>query len=186
MSKTFEILDLYNYILKGKERLYFIRVIANYCLKEPMIENPQKHPPVAGLEKTLSLPLGGMFAVALGLIADLTDYDELKSGQRREAVYYGIYGIVRKTGWAACSLIMVGIFSLFGFTLENPGYIELSVFDVSGAAVKNLADGYFEAGHFTIDWDGTTGHALPVSSGLYYYRMKTTDGVLLKRMLYLK
>ena len=42
-----------------------------------------------------------------------------KSGQRREAVYYGIYGIVRKTGWAACSLIMVGVFSLFGFTAEN-------------------------------------------------------------------
>jgi GPH family glycoside/pentoside/hexuronide:cation symporter len=68
----------------------------------------------------VSIPLGGMFAVALGLIADLTDYDELKSGQRREAVYYGIYGIVRKTGWAACSLIMVGVFSLFGFTVENP------------------------------------------------------------------
>lgn len=68
----------------------------------------------------VSVPLGGMFAVALGLIADLTDYDELKSGQRREAVYYGIYGIVRKTGWAACSLIMVGVFSVFGFTLENP------------------------------------------------------------------
>jgi GPH family glycoside/pentoside/hexuronide:cation symporter len=68
----------------------------------------------------VSIPLGGMFAVALGLIADLTDYDELKSGQRREAVYYGIYGIVRKTGWAACSLIMVGVFGLFGFTVENP------------------------------------------------------------------
>jgi len=68
----------------------------------------------------VSIPLGGMFAVALGLIADLTDYDELKSGQRREAVYYGIYGIVRKTGWAACSLIMVWVFSVFGFTVENP------------------------------------------------------------------
>ncbi len=68
----------------------------------------------------VSIPLGGMFAVALGLIADLTDYDELKSGQRREAVYYGIYGIVRKTGWAACALIIVGVFSLFGFTVENP------------------------------------------------------------------
>lgn len=68
----------------------------------------------------VSIPMGGMFAVALGLIADLTDYDELKSGQRREAVYYGIYGIVRKTGWAACSLIMAAIFSVFGFTAQNP------------------------------------------------------------------
>jgi GPH family glycoside/pentoside/hexuronide:cation symporter len=68
----------------------------------------------------VSIPMGGMFAVALGLIADLTDYDELKSGLRREAVYYGIYGIVRKTGWAACSLMMVAVFSVFGFTARNP------------------------------------------------------------------
>lgn len=64
--------------------------------------------------------VGGMLAVALGLIADLTDYDELKSGTRREAMYYGIYGIVRKTGWAACSVIMVSVFRLFGFSAENP------------------------------------------------------------------
>jgi len=73
-----------------------------------------------GILTIVSVPLGGMFVVALGLIADLTDYDELKSGQRREAVYYGIYGIVRKTGWAFCSLIMMGIFNLFGFSAENP------------------------------------------------------------------
>jgi len=68
----------------------------------------------------VSIPLGGMFAVALGLIADLTDYDELKCGKRREAVYYGIYGIVRKTGWAACSLIVAAVFGLFGYSAENP------------------------------------------------------------------
>jgi Na+/melibiose symporter-like transporter len=64
--------------------------------------------------------IGGVLAVALGLIADLTDYDELKSGHRREAMYYGIYGIVRKTGWATCSLIMVSVFGLFGFSPQNP------------------------------------------------------------------
>ena len=68
----------------------------------------------------VAIPVGGMFAVAIGLIADLTDYDELKSGQRREAVYYGIYGIVRKTGWAFCSLLMMAVFHWFGFSAENP------------------------------------------------------------------
>jgi Na+/melibiose symporter-like transporter len=68
----------------------------------------------------VAIPVGGMFAVAIGLIADLTDYDELKSGQRREAVYYGIYGIVRKTGWAFCSLIMMGVFHFSGSALKTP------------------------------------------------------------------
>ncbi|MGD9078365.1 MAG: MFS transporter [Desulfobacterales bacterium] len=66
-----------------------------------------------------AIPLGGMFAAVLGIIADLTDYDQLKSGQRREAIYYGIYGIVRKTGWALCSLILAGVFSAFGYSAEN-------------------------------------------------------------------
>jgi GPH family glycoside/pentoside/hexuronide:cation symporter len=67
-----------------------------------------------------AIPIGGMFTASLGVIADLTDYDELKSGRRREAIYYGLYGIVRKTGWALCSLILVGIFSVFGYSKENP------------------------------------------------------------------
>jgi GPH family glycoside/pentoside/hexuronide:cation symporter len=67
-----------------------------------------------------AIPMGGMFTAVLGIIADLTDYDQLKSGQRREAIYYGIYGIVRKTGWALCSLILAGIFSAFGYSAENP------------------------------------------------------------------
>lgn len=67
-----------------------------------------------------AIPLGGMFTATIGIIADLTDYDQLKSGQRREAIYYGIYGIVRKTGWALCSLILAGVFSVFGYSAENP------------------------------------------------------------------
>ena len=67
-----------------------------------------------------AIPLGGMFAAVLGIIADLTDYDQLKFGQRREAIYYGIYGIVRKTGWALCSLILAGVFSAFGYSGQNP------------------------------------------------------------------
>lgn len=68
----------------------------------------------------IAIPFGGMFAAVLGIIADIADYDELKSGKRREAVYYGIYGIVRKTGWAFCPLIVVGLFSIFGSSIENP------------------------------------------------------------------
>ena len=67
-----------------------------------------------------AIPLGGMFTATLGIIADLPDYDQLKSGQRREAIYYGIYGIVRKTGWALCSLILAVVFSAFGYSADNP------------------------------------------------------------------
>jgi GPH family glycoside/pentoside/hexuronide:cation symporter len=67
-----------------------------------------------------AVPMGGMFTAVLGVLADLTDYDELKTGKNRQAIYYGIYGIVRKTGWAFCSLILAGVFSYFGYSTENP------------------------------------------------------------------
>ncbi len=67
-----------------------------------------------------AIPIGGMFTAVLGVIADLSDYDELKHGKRREAVHYGIYGIVRKTGWALCALILAGVFGAFGYSAQNP------------------------------------------------------------------
>jgi GPH family glycoside/pentoside/hexuronide:cation symporter len=69
---------------------------------------------------TVAIPMGGMFVAAIGLIADITDYDELKHGKRREAIYYGIYGIVRKTGWAFCSLIALAAYRAFGYSSANP------------------------------------------------------------------
>ncbi|UCD82406.1 MAG: MFS transporter [Desulfobacterales bacterium] len=65
-----------------------------------------------------AIPLGGMFVAVLGIIADLADYDQLKFGQRRESIYYGIYGIVRKTGWTLCSLILAEVFPL-SFTVPK-------------------------------------------------------------------
>lgn len=67
-----------------------------------------------------AIPIGGMFITVLAIIADLTDYDELKTGSRREAMYYGIYGIVRKTGWALCSIILTAVYGLFGYSKADP------------------------------------------------------------------
>lgn len=60
-----------------------------------------------------AIPIGGMFTAVLGIISDLTDLGELKTGKRREAIYFGIYGIVRKFGWAFSALILTGVFTIF-------------------------------------------------------------------------
>ncbi len=67
-----------------------------------------------------SLPIGGMFIVFWSLIADLSDYDELKHGKSRKAICYGMYSIVRKISWALCPLILALTFKIFGFSAENP------------------------------------------------------------------
>jgi len=72
-----------------------------------------------------AIPLGGVFVVSLGVISDLTDYGELKNGKRNEAIYFGIYGIVRKTGWAFSGMILSGVFYYFGYSANNPFGVRL-------------------------------------------------------------
>jgi glycoside/pentoside/hexuronide:cation symporter, GPH family len=67
-----------------------------------------------------AIPLGGVFLMSLLLIADLTDYGELKTGKRKEAIYFGIYGFVRKTGWAFSAVILNAVLAAFGYSAENP------------------------------------------------------------------
>jgi glycoside/pentoside/hexuronide:cation symporter, GPH family len=66
-----------------------------------------------------AIPLGGVFLMSLLLIADLTDYGELKTGKRKEAIYYGIYGFVRKTGWAFSAIILNAVLAAFGYRADN-------------------------------------------------------------------
>lgn len=113
---------LKKYSKKTVFRLIIVLMIIGFSLSFFIGELPFFSPLVQAMLvfPVAAIPIGGMFTASLGVIADLTDYDELKSGRRREAIHYGIYGIVRKTGWAICSLILVGIFSAFGYSRENP------------------------------------------------------------------
>jgi GPH family glycoside/pentoside/hexuronide:cation symporter len=72
-----------------------------------------------------AIPLGGVFLMSLLLIADLTDYGELKTGKRKEAIYFGIYGFVRKTGWAFSAVILNGVLAAFGYSAENPTGVKM-------------------------------------------------------------
>lgn len=67
-----------------------------------------------------AIPFSGLFTLSLGLIADLSDYGSLKNGRNEEALYYGIYGIVRKFGWALSSIILSLSYEFFGFSRSNP------------------------------------------------------------------
>jgi GPH family glycoside/pentoside/hexuronide:cation symporter len=66
-----------------------------------------------------AIPLGGVFLLSLLLIADLTDYGELKTKKRKEAIYFGIYGFVRKTGWALSAIILNAVLYGYGYSISN-------------------------------------------------------------------
>jgi hypothetical protein len=72
------------------------------------------------------------------------------------------------------------------FTLPRAAGASLMVFDVAGRRVVELVAGHRDAGDHVVRWDGRdhTGHA--VSSGVYFYQLRTGDQIAVRRMLLIK
>jgi hypothetical protein len=58
------------------------------------------------------------------------------------------------------------------FTLPEAGAVELTVYDLAGRRVTTVLEGMLSAGPQTIDWNGVDGTGKPVSSGVYFARLK--------------
>jgi hypothetical protein len=67
--------------------------------------------------------------------------------------------------------------------LGKPDWIDLSVFDVSGRKVAELAGGYTAAGSYTISWMPGTGGGIGQAPGLYFARLVTTAEVRTVKLL---
>jgi flagellar hook assembly protein FlgD len=74
----------------------------------------------------------------------------------------------------------------FHFELQRQEKVRIDIFDIRGRVVKHLANGFFEKGLNSIDWDGRHTNGDPVSSGSYFVRgvfgeqIQTTKISLLK------
>lgn len=72
------------------------------------------------------------------------------------------------------------------FALKSEGRVDLSVFEVSGRLVKNLAAGQWAAGEHRVIWDGRDDQGKPVGSGVYFYRLATAEGNKTRQMVLIK
>jgi len=61
------------------------------------------------------------------------------------------------------------------FEVPAPAAVELTVFDVTGRALRRLADERFDAGAHAIAWDGRDNRGQALGAGIYYVRMRTPD-----------
>jgi len=59
------------------------------------------------------------------------------------------------------------------FDLPGGCGVRIDIFDVTGRLVKTLADGPYPAGYHSAVWDGTNSTGVTVSSGIYFYRIRT-------------
>ncbi|WP_337871658.1 T9SS type A sorting domain-containing protein [Ignavibacterium sp.] len=59
--------------------------------------------------------------------------------------------------------------------------VEVTIYDILGREIKSLVNDQQQPGSYTIKWDASN-----VSSGVYFYQLKTKDYINTKKMILLK
>lgn len=80
----------------------------------------------------LGVPLAGLFVFPNALLADIIDFDARRTGERREALYYGVQATLQKGGLGLAAGIFALILALFGRSADDPLGIRL-IGPVAGA-----------------------------------------------------
>jgi hypothetical protein len=72
------------------------------------------------------------------------------------------------------------------FEVSTRAHTALEVFDARGGLVRRLVDDTRGPGSFVVEWDGMNARGESVSTGVYFYRLRTGDVWLTKKMVVLK
>ena len=72
------------------------------------------------------------------------------------------------------------------FALPRGGEVRLQVFDLEGRLVRSLLSEVMPAGSHRVVWQGDDHRGVPVASGVYFYRLQTGTGDLVRKMTVLK
>lgn len=114
----------------GKKKIYAFSMLA-LALIFPLLFIVGLVPQVTPVALTaiitvlIGLALSGQFIYPNAILADVIDFDAIKTGLRREAIYYGMQNTLQKFSFAISSIIFGTTLAVFGATAENPLGIRL-------------------------------------------------------------
>jgi hypothetical protein len=67
------------------------------------------------------------------------------------------------------------------FSIPKDGNVSLKIYDMTGAVAQTYVDGYLKAGVYNAEVDASN-----LSSGVYFYTMKTADFMQTRKMILVK
>lgn len=71
--------------------------------------------------------------------------------------------------------------------ITEPTIVELTIYNINGEKIKELiSNELYPAGNHTMVWDGTDNSSKYVSSGIYFYQLKSNNILLTKKMILLR
>jgi len=125
---------------------------------------------------------GNWQSISLLVTDNLADY--LESGLEQSAVEVAVL---------ENNILAVGNYpnpfnpqTTISFSLGEAAFVEVDIYNMRGQQIANLAAQDFAAGQHSLVWNGLDQAGQAVASGVYYYRIKTDQARLHRRMLLLK
>lgn len=115
----------------GKKKVFIVSLVA-LAIYFPWMYFIGFLPGVRGLYQGfiyvffLGIFLAALFVLPNAILADIVDYDETRTGRRREAMYYGVQGVLYKVSTALSALVISGLFITFGYSQANPLGVRLA------------------------------------------------------------
>ncbi|KAA3606497.1 MAG: T9SS C-terminal target domain-containing protein [Calditrichaeota bacterium] len=64
--------------------------------------------------------------------------------------------------------------------------VEISIFNIKGQVVRNLVNQAYSGGLHSVVWDGKDNSGKSLASGVYFFKLRTNDNQLTRKMLLLK
>jgi sugar lactone lactonase YvrE len=72
------------------------------------------------------------------------------------------------------------------YALKDPGIVHLGIYNLKGQLLRELVNGSRAAGNHAVAWDGRNMTGEPVSSGIYFYRLRSGTAIHTRKMVLLK
>ncbi len=72
------------------------------------------------------------------------------------------------------------------FRITSSSHISLAIYNMLGQEVKTLAEGSFQPGNYSMIWNADDNSGNAVTSGIYFYRLKTENVTKTKKLMLLK
>ena len=72
------------------------------------------------------------------------------------------------------------------YELSEPSRVTITIYDLKGREVKTIVNEWKQSGYYSTVWNSTDNRNNPVSSGIYFYRMKTNTFHKTLKMLLIK
>ena len=72
------------------------------------------------------------------------------------------------------------------YDIPEASDVRLVVYNLVGQPVRVLVNGFQNPSRYTLAWNGLSDNGLPVSSGIYIYRLESESFVKTMKMMYLK